>query len=249
MIFLVILVLMGMRIAQPLGSYVKNCFFYLEKSKEKFLNLEKENIALKEKVIVLENDLKDSKLVLRKFTTGSTILDKILESQKGFYYKASLGYSTSSKPYRIYNKITLVVEESIHVSFNENNENIPISFQNDDKNECEILKHPIKENNQNSQIENGEEEPKDSFVHRENSYVDESRILGDVMQGVRTRSHLRNQCEYVAFLSNLEPKSIDEVIKNYSWIMFMKEELNQFERNKVWTLVPKPKDKQAIGTK
>ena len=28
----------------------------------------------------------------------------------------------------------------------------------------------------------------------------------------------------------------------------MQEELNQFEMNKVWTLVPKPKDKQAIGT-
>lgn len=32
-----------------------------------------------------------------------------------------LGYSTSSKAYRIYNKITLVVEESIHVIFDESN--------------------------------------------------------------------------------------------------------------------------------
>ena len=29
----------------------------------------------------------------------------------------------------------------------------------------------------------------------------------------------------------------------------MQEELNQFERNEVWTLVPRPKNAHAIGTK
>ena len=29
----------------------------------------------------------------------------------------------------------------------------------------------------------------------------------------------------------------------------MQEELNQFERNNVWTLVPKPENKSIIGTK
>ncbi|CAM8923480.1 unnamed protein product [Rhodiola kirilowii] len=29
----------------------------------------------------------------------------------------------------------------------------------------------------------------------------------------------------------------------------MQEELHQFERNKVWSLVPRPKDKNVIGTK
>ena len=32
-----------------------------------------------------------------------------------------LGYSNSSKTYRVYNKNTLVVEESMHVSFYESN--------------------------------------------------------------------------------------------------------------------------------
>ena len=31
--------------------------------------------------------------------------------------------------------------------------------------------------------------------------------------------------------------------------MAMQEELNQFKRNDVWTLVPLPKDKSIIGTK
>lgn len=29
----------------------------------------------------------------------------------------------------------------------------------------------------------------------------------------------------------------------------MKEEIDQFEKNKVWTLIPKPKNKSIIGTK
>ena len=33
------------------------------------------------------------------------------------------------------------------------------------------------------------------------------------------------------------------------WICAMQEELNQFERNKVWKLVPAPKNRSIIGTK
>ncbi|KAL8093864.1 hypothetical protein AgCh_035664 [Apium graveolens] len=33
------------------------------------------------------------------------------------------------------------------------------------------------------------------------------------------------------------------------WISAMQEELNQFERNKVWELVPAPKNRSVIGTK
>ena len=34
-----------------------------------------------------------------------------------------------------------------------------------------------------------------------------------------------------------------------SWVNAMHEELGPFERNKVWTLVPRPKDMNVIGTK
>ena len=33
------------------------------------------------------------------------------------------------------------------------------------------------------------------------------------------------------------------------WVLVMQEELNQFERNKVWKLVPWPKNKSSIDTK
>ena len=35
-----------------------------------------------------------------------------------------LGYSSSSKAYRVFNKKTMVVEESIHVVFDESNESL-----------------------------------------------------------------------------------------------------------------------------
>ena len=64
-----------------------------------------------------------------------------------------------------------------------------------------------------------------------------------------TRSSLRNVCNNFAFLSQVEPKSFVEAENDESWILAMQEELNQFERNKVWTLVPKPENCSIIGTK
>ena len=51
------------------------------------------------------------------------------------------------------------------------------------------------------------------------------------------------------FLSQIESKYIDEAIKVDSWIFAMHEELNQFERNEVWKLVPRLNDHLVIGTK
>ena len=54
---------------------------------------------------------------------------------------------------------------------------------------------------------------------------------------------------YSYFLSQEEPKVIEDALKNSDWIVVMQEELNQFEKNKVWKLVPPPEDKNVIATK
>ena len=54
---------------------------------------------------------------------------------------------------------------------------------------------------------------------------------------------------YVAFLSQLEPKNVKEALNDDHWIVAMQEELNQFERSKVWNLVHRPNDHSIIGTK
>ena len=74
-------------------------------------------------------------------------------------------------------------------------------------------------------------------------------VIGDVSQKVITRNSIKNVCNHLAFVSQVEPKNIDEAINDENWILAMQEELNQFERNQVWELVPRPNDHPIIGTK
>uniref|UniRef100_UPI002ED77D98 reverse transcriptase domain-containing protein n=1 Tax=Streptococcus anginosus TaxID=1328 RepID=UPI002ED77D98 len=66
---------------------------------------------------------------------------------------------------------------------------------------------------------------------------------------VRTRNSLRQEVHHTAFISMIEPTSIDEALRDEFWVSAMHEELNQFDRNGVWELVPKPRNQTVIGTK
>jgi hypothetical protein len=50
------------------------------------------------------------------------------------------------------------------------------------------------------------------------------------------------------FVSSLEPLKIEQALGDPDWVMAMQEELNNFERNKVWSLVENP-NTNVIGTK
>ncbi|GJY16480.1 retrovirus-related pol polyprotein from transposon TNT 1-94 [Tanacetum coccineum] len=87
-------------------------------------------------------------------------------------------------------------------------------------------------------------------------HIELVNIIGEPLAGITTRSRIRDsdaasasECLYVNFLSEMEPKKLIEALEEEGWIIAMQEELNQFERNKVWTLVPKPHGKTIIGTK
>jgi len=75
------------------------------------------------------------------------------------------------------------------------------------------------------------------------------QILSDINTGVQTRSKPKNYCAFYAFLSTIEPKNVNEALVDPDWITAMQQELHQFERNKVWHLVPWPEDRTIIGTK
>ena len=74
------------------------------------------------------------------------------------------------------------------------------------------------------------------------------QIIGELSNRVQTRSSLRNLSNLV-FLSQTEPKNIDEALNDEFWIQAMQEELNQFSRNEVWDLVLRPNDRSVVGTK
>ena len=57
-------------------------------------------------------------------------------------------------------------------------------------------------------------------------------IIGDTSKGVTTRSKLKDLVN-LAFISQIEPKNVDDALSDEFWVLVMQEELNQFERNKV----------------
>jgi Reverse transcriptase (RNA-dependent DNA polymerase) len=54
---------------------------------------------------------------------------------------------------------------------------------------------------------------------------------------------------HCAFVSQLEPKNFKDDNNDSYWICAIQEELNQFERNQVWELVPRPNNRVIISTK
>ena len=78
------------------------------------------------------------------------------------------------------------------------------------------------------------------------------QIIGNEDAGVETRR--RKQCQspeqgHISLLSKIEPKNFDQASRDESWTKAMEEEISQIEKNNTWELVPRPNDKNVIGTK
>ncbi|GJU94885.1 retrovirus-related pol polyprotein from transposon TNT 1-94 [Tanacetum coccineum] len=58
-----------------------------------------------------------------------------------------------------------------------------------------------------------------------------------------------HECLFVDFLSEEELKKVSKALKNPGWVDAMQDELNQFAKNNVWTLVLAPYGKTIIGSK
>jgi hypothetical protein len=73
-------------------------------------------------------------------------------------------------------------------------------------------------------------------------------ILGDIHKGVTTRSRVAHFCEQYSFVSSIEPYRVEDALRDSDWVLAMQEELNNFTRNEVWHLVPRP-NQNVVGTK
>ena len=77
-----------------------------------------------------------------------------------------------------------------------------------------------------------------------------TNVVGSLRKGVSTRRQLANYCEHHAFVSCVEPQKVYEALEDPDWLNAMHEELNNFEHNQVWKLVPRPTgNHNVIGTK
>ncbi|KAJ9544936.1 hypothetical protein OSB04_024643 [Centaurea solstitialis] len=75
------------------------------------------------------------------------------------------------------------------------------------------------------------------------------QVLGNPSSGIKTRRQSGNVCLYVNFISENEPKEIDDALRDPAWVSAMQEELAEFIRNNVWLLVPRPRKRTIIGSK
>ncbi|GKF26104.1 retrovirus-related pol polyprotein from transposon TNT 1-94, partial [Tanacetum coccineum] len=138
-----------------------------------------------------------------------------------------LGYSFVSKAFRVFNTRRQQVEETYHVTFDE----IPEMTQSPITHRAFTSSKPI---------------PQDRWSR--DQYIELVNIIGEPTKGMLTRNMAAkliaasaSECLFADFLFEIEPKKVSKALKHPGWVDAMQEELNQFYRNKVWTLVPLPK--------
>ena len=79
-----------------------------------------------------------------------------------------------------------------------------------------------------------------------------SNIIGDLDEHLCLRRGTRYSVNHVTchcYLTQFEPKKVEEALQDENLVNSMHQELHQFVRNNVWELVPRPKDTHVISTK
>jgi hypothetical protein len=77
------------------------------------------------------------------------------------------------------------------------------------------------------------------------------QIIGNLNERVtRSLRSVHLSCiSNTLFVTLFEPRDVGHTISNSSWVNAMHKELENFERNQLWTLVEPPRDVNWIGTK
>ena len=165
-----------------------------------------------------------------------------------------LGYSTTSKAYRVFNSRTKVMMESINVVVDDIGkeedvaDDVGTSFlmNNGSSQDNEVKEDNVQENNDTPVIEEVENTNRNPSIRILKDHPTDL-IIGNLNEGVKTRS--REVVSNACFVSKLEPKNVKEALTDEFWINAMQDELCQFKRNEVWELVPRPEGTNVIGTK
>ncbi|GJU15068.1 retrovirus-related pol polyprotein from transposon TNT 1-94 [Tanacetum coccineum] len=155
------------------------------------------------------------------------------KADDGFF----LGYSLVAKAFRVFNIKRQEMEETVYVTFSKDNE---ASSQASTEAVLPTLQNtitseePLEFTTADDLLaihEPDHAESADILKWSREKHIELVNIIGEPLAGITTRSRLI--------------KALEEE----GWVIAMQEELNRFERNKVWTLVPKPHRKTIIMTK
>ncbi|GJX99888.1 retrovirus-related pol polyprotein from transposon TNT 1-94 [Tanacetum coccineum] len=172
-------------------------------------------------------------------------LEKFDEKADDGYF---LRYSLVSKAFRVFNTKKQQTKKTYHITFDES---------------TNVIKF-IKPSVDNINIAESERYPPDEYFHpyepsqrwSQDKHIELVNIIDNPGAGMLTRAMAKelsaasaHECLFVHFLSEEEPKKVSETFKHPGWVDAMQEKLNQFAKNKVWTLVPAAYGKTIIGSK
>ena len=124
----------------------------------------------------------------------------------------------NGRAYRVFNKRLLTVEESMHVVFDETDHSI--SRTDVDNLDCNEFKYVLNQN-ESIYIDTADTHamqeptmsaglPKEWKTPRDLTL---DNVIGNIEKGVSTRKSLNNFCETMAFVSQVEPKNLNEALK------------------------------------
>jgi len=146
-----------------------------------------------------------------------------------------VGYSSNSKAYRIFNRSTLTIEESMNVKFEESNKfvknvvDVEINSLGEDLEKTTLKEVPIREafedEGPSKNNKKGYLQKQVQLLSKYWKYVSshpKELIIGEVSKGVSTRFNAHNLCDFVAFISHIEPKNIHEAEVDSYWLLASK---------------------------
>ena len=131
----------------------------------------------------------------------------------------------------------MIVEESVHIVFDESNlvqqdQRLKIAYEEDmlQENQTIVEKEyaagnlPVEKEIHSVEKAADNNLPKEWIKPKE---LSKDNIIGDMKQGVSIRRKLVF-FEHVAFVSQIEPKNVNDALGDRNWVVAMQDELNQF---------------------
>jgi hypothetical protein len=166
-----------------------------------------------------------------------------------------VGYSSTRKAYKCYNLRLNKVVESINVTIDEigrpkskeeENKSMEQLFEEEDEKEVE---EEDEENTTKAEEQVQQLSPKTPSKRVQKNHPSD-QIIGNKDAGVETRRKIHSpEKTHLALLSTIEPNCFEEANNDEFWNKATDEELDQIEKNDTWELVPRPRNKNVIGTK
>nr|GEX46621.1 hypothetical protein [Tanacetum cinerariifolium] len=166
-----------------------------------------------------------------------------------------VGYSTQSRAYKVFNKRTRVIMESIHVNFDELPQMALDHVSSDPVteyrtvttlNELDLLFSPMFDEllNGSSKVVSKSSVVSSADAHNQQTYAENDQVADNEFINIfctpmqdrgetSTRRQLESDgemCMFALTVSRTEPKNIKEAMADSAWIESMQEELHQFDR-------------------